>query len=194
MSPVFIWPDLSTWTLTLLNKNCLTNLSTVPQPITRTWEFSIPIPHWILAFLHIEGGLIIKFEVTISAHQTNNFYNTCCVEISFDWYLNILYLQQVKESRIVLGYLWPNHFYQVEEEITHALSRVSLATWVTASENSTYTDTPSLPSTPDIHPQAELPVPPNHFTLGLQVPSKSSSQLRLTNFNWPPFTADLTVD
>ena len=40
----------------------------------------------------------------------------------------------------------------------------------------------------------ELPVLPNHFTSGLQVPSESSSQSRPPNFNWPHFTADLTVD
>ena len=38
---------------------------------------------------------------------------------------------------------------------------------VTVSEDSTYANTPSLPSTPEILPQGELPVPPNHFTLGL---------------------------
>ena len=65
---------------------------------------------------------------------------------------------------------------------------------VTASEDSTYTDTPSLPSTPEILPQAELPVPPNHFTSGLWVPSELSSQSQPTNFNRPPLAADLTVD
>ena len=74
----------------------------MPHPITRTLEFSIPIPHWILAFFHIEGGLIIKYEVTISAHQTEDFYNTFCIEISFGQYLNILYPHQIEELRIVL--------------------------------------------------------------------------------------------
>ena len=55
----------------------------MPHPIARIWEFSIPIPHWILAFFHIEGGLIIKFEVTITAHQTEDFYNMSCIEIFF---------------------------------------------------------------------------------------------------------------
>ena len=151
----------------MLHKNCLTNLSTLPQPITRTWEFFIPIPHWILAFFHIEGGLIIKFEVKITADQTEDFYNTFCIEISFGQYFNILYPHQIEESRIALRCLWPNHYYQVEEEIIHTPSRVSLTTGVTASEDSTYADTPSLPSTPKILPQVELPIPPNCFTLGL---------------------------
>ena len=74
----------------------------------------------------------------------------------------------MKESRIVLGYLWRNPYYQVEEEeIICAPSRVSLATGVTASEGSIYANTPSLPSTPEILPQMELPVPPNYVTLGL---------------------------
>ena len=66
--------------------------------------------------------------------------------------------------------------YQVEEEeeIIDAPSRVSLATWVTASEYTTCLNTPSLPSTPEILPPVELPVLPNHFTSGLCVPSESS--------------------
>ena len=95
--------------------------------------------------------------------------------------------------------MWPNCYYQVDkEEIIHMPSRVSLATGVTASEDSTYTNTPSLPSTPEILPQVELPVPPNHFTLRLQVPSELPSQLRSTGFTqmWRPrpIAADLTVE
>ena len=104
----------------------------------------------------------------ISAHQTEDFYNTFCIEISFGQYLNILYPHQIEESRIVLGYLLHNYYYKVEEEeIICMPSRVSLATGVTASEESTYANTPSLPSTLEILPQAELPILPNHFTLGL---------------------------
>ena len=153
----------------------------MPHPTAITWKFSIPIPHWILAFLYIEGGLIIKFKVTISAHQTTDFYNT--------W---ILFPHHGEESRIVLGYLWPNCFYQ--EEIIYASSRVSLSTGVIASEYPTHLNTPPLPSPPEILPQVELLVSPNHFTSGLQIPSDSPSLSRLTNFNQPPFAADLTVD
>ena len=75
------------------------------------------------------------------------------------------------------------------------LSRVSLATGVTASEDSTYTNTPCLLSTPEILSQSELPIPPNHFTLGLCVPSGSSaSSSRLVNFNHPPLAGHLTPD
>ena len=141
----------------------------MPHPISQTWELTIPIPHWILAFFHIEGGLLITFEVTISTHQTLETFNTLALEITFHWHLNNLFPHPIEELRIVLGYLWPNPYYQVEEEeeIVHTPSRVSLATGVTASESSTYVNTPSLPSTPEILPQSELPVPPNYFTLGL---------------------------
>ena len=101
--------------------------------------------------------------------------------------------------RIAFGYLWPNQYSQVkEDEIIHMPSRVSLATGVTASEDSTYADTPSLPSTPEILPQAELSVPSNHFTLGLQVPSVLPIQSMSTGFTqtWRPrpITADLTIE
>ena len=89
-------------------------------------------------------------------------------------------------------------YYQVnEEEIIHMLSRVSLATGVTASENSTYADTPSLPSTPKILPQVKQLVLPNHFTLGLRVPSplqQQSGSASSSMWRPRPITADLTVD
>ena len=77
-------------------------------------------------------------------------------------------------------------------------SRVSLATGVTASENSTYANTPSLPSTLDILPQLELPVPPNYFTLRLRVPTENQIALTSTGptqLQRPsPIAADLSVD
>ena len=159
MSPVFCWPEPKYLDPNTTYKNHLTNLSTLPQPITRTWEFTIPLPHWIPAFFHIDGGLVARIEITILAHQTTDFYNTFCLEISVTQYSRILFPHWVEELRIVLGYLWHNHFYQVrEEEIIHTPSRVSLSTGVTASENSTCIPTPSPPSS------LEPIVPPNHFT------------------------------
>ena len=77
-------------------------------------------------------------------------------------------------------------------------SRVSLTTGVTASEDSTYTNTPSLPSTPEILPQAEPPVLPNHFTSGLQAPTGLPSQSMASGSTQPwspsPIAADLTVE
>ena len=138
----------------------LSNLSNLPHPISQTWELTIPIPHWILAFFHIKGGLLITFEVTISAHQTAELNNTFSVEIIFRWHQNIQYLHPIEDSRIILGYLWPNPYYHIEEEdIICAPSRVSLATGVTASEYSTCVHTPSPPSSPEPLHQLELPVP-----------------------------------
>ena len=61
----------------------------------------------------------------------------------------------IEYLKIVFGYLWTNHFYQVpEEELPHALSRVSLATGVTASGFTTPVDPPSSPEL--LH---EVPLP-----------------------------------
>ena len=161
MSPALIstWPkylDLDICS----HKNHLTNLFTQPHPISQTWELTIPIPHWILAFFHIKGGLLITFEVTISAHQTAEEYNAFTVEIIFRQHQNIIYLHLIENSRIVLWYLWPNPYYQIdEEEILCAPIRVSLATEVTASDSPTEVNTPSPPSTPEHLHKLELPVP-----------------------------------
>ena len=155
----------------------------------RIWEFTIPIPHWILTFFHIKGGLLVRIEVSILAHNLEDVYNIFRIEVSFIWYSHISFPQHIEESRIIFRYLWLNWFYQEDtERACHMPSRVSLTTGVTAWENSTHFNTPELPSSP------EPIIPPNHFTLGLQVPSTSSSQSRPPNWNRPPFTADLTVD
>ena len=141
----------------LITRIVLTNLSTLPHPITQTWELTIPIPHWILNFFNIEGGLLITFKVTILAHQSAESYNTFTIEIIFRQNTNIEFPHPIKESRIVFGYLWLNPYYQIdEEEIAHAPSRVSLATGVTAEEYSTPVNTPSLPES--LH-KVELPIP-----------------------------------
>ena len=68
----------------------------------------------------------------------------------------------IEDSRNVLGYLWPNQYYQTpEEETAHAPSRVSLATGVTASGFTTLVDPPSSPESlhkvPLPEPIEELP-------------------------------------
>ena len=55
----------------------------MPQPITQTWELTIPIPHWILNFFHIEEGLLITFEVHILAHREAEEHNTFSIKIIF---------------------------------------------------------------------------------------------------------------
>ena len=65
-------------------------------------------------------------------------------------------LHPIENSRIVFGYLWPNPYYQIPEETPHTLSRVSLATGVTASREPTLVDPSSSPE--PLH-KVELPVP-----------------------------------
>ena len=87
----------------------LKNLSKLPTPITRSWEFTIPIPHWIRHFFHIEEGLLITFHITISAHRTAEDFNSFAIGIFFRGRSDrSLPPHQIKESRIVLGYQWPN--------------------------------------------------------------------------------------
>ena len=143
--------------MTFASQNCLTKLSKTPQPITQAWELTIPIPFWVLAFFHIERGLLITFEITILAHREVEEDNSFSIEIYFRRVIKgTLIPQTIEESRIVFGYLWPNPYYQTpEEETAHAPSRVSLATGVMASGF-------SLPE-PSPSPQEELrevPLPP----------------------------------
>ena len=96
----------------------------------------------------------------ISAHWTTEPNNTFTVEIIFRWHQNILYPHLIEELWIILGYLWPNPYYQIdEEEILHAPSRLSLATGVTALEYPTCINTHSPSSSPEPLHKLELPVP-----------------------------------
>ena len=133
MSPTLIWPYQVHWSWhRFTKKNRLTNLSKLPTPITRSWEFTIPIPHWVLHFFHIEEGLLITFHITISAHWTEEEFNSFTVRIFFRWRTErSIPPHLIKESRIVLGYQWPNRYYQIEEDlIVHTPSRGSSVTGV----------------------------------------------------------------
>ena len=62
----------------------------------------------------------------------------------------------IKNSRIVFGYLWPNLYYQIEEDlIVCTLSRCSSVTGVTNLGTTTPLDLPSPPQ--ELH---EIPLPP----------------------------------
>ena len=128
----------------------------MPQPITQSWEITIPIPFWIINFFHIERGLLITFDITISAHREIEEFNSFIIEIVFRQRTEEAFLlHPIKDSRIVLGYLWPNRYYQTQEEETaRAPSRVSQATGVTASGFTTPVDSPSSPQS--LH---EVPLP-----------------------------------
>ena len=151
----------STWSRHHFTKrNRLTNLSTLPQPITWSWEFTIPIPHWILHFFHIEEGLLIIFNITISAHRTAEPNNSFTVGIIFRRRTErSLPPHLIEDSRIVLGYQWPNLNYQIEEDlIVHTPSRNSSATGVTASGTTTPVDPSSSEEEEELH---EIPLPPD---------------------------------
>ena len=126
------------------------------------------------------GGLQIVFQTTISAFRTDEEYNTFAVEIIFRWELAVFIPHLIEELRIVLAYLWPNHYYHVpEEETAHAPSRVSLATGVTASGSSTFNANPSPISTPSPQEQEV----PNHITqssqqTGLSIPPRIPRPIR----------------
>ena len=129
MSPTLIstWPKYLDLDIAQ-NKKCLKNLSTTPQPITQAWELTIPIPWWILDFFHIERGLLITLETQISAHREDEEDNSFFIEIYFRRAVaGTLIPLTIERSSIVLGYLWPNPYYQIPEtETARAPSRVSL--------------------------------------------------------------------
>ena len=165
MSPVFIWP---TRYMDRFNKNHLINLSIMSSHTTRTWEVNLPIPHWILLFFLVQVGLLLHIKVSISADGTKEEYNSFSIEVFFRQHQFVASPREFEGLGIIFGVLWPNTYYLEEENFT--LSRVSLATGVTASESSTQFNTPSPPSSSE-----------------QQVPSTSQNW-------WPPFAEHLTVN
>ena len=102
---------------------------------------------------------MITFHITISAHRTAEEFNSFAVGIFFRQRTErSLPPHQIEELRIVLGYQWPNLYYQIEEDlIVHTPSRGSSATGVTASGTTTLVD-PSSSSSEELH---EIPLPPD---------------------------------
>ena len=167
MSPTLIWPYQVQTVQTLLRiKNHLTKLSTLPYPITQSWEFTIPIPHWILHFFHIEEGLLITFHITISAHRTAEEFNSFAIGIFFRQRSErSIPPHLMEDSRIVFGYLWPNLYYQIEEDlIVWTPSRGSIVTGVTTSGTTTPVDLLS-PKYMIFEPphQVHIPIGSNQF-------------------------------
>ena len=115
---------------------------------------------------------------------------------SSDSIWGILFPHMIEELRIVFGYLWPTLYYQInKEDIAHTPSRVSLATGVTASENSTFGATDSL--TPSPTPPRQEQSVPNHVVSGSRIPSPILPEQSgpSTSSRVPrPIRADLTVD
>ena len=91
--------------------------------------------------------MLITFEITISAHREIEEFNSFILKIIFRCrFEGSLPPHPVEDSRIVLGYLWPNPYYQIEEElIVHTPSRSSIVTGVTTSGTTTLVDPPLPP-------------------------------------------------
>ena len=100
---------------------------------------------------------MITFHITISAHQEAEEYNSFTLETVFRHRVEgSLPPHAIKDSRIVFGYLWPNPYYQIEEDlIIHTPSRSSIVTGVTTSGTTTPVNLPSPPQ--ELH---KVPLPP----------------------------------
>ena len=104
---------------------------------------------------------MITFNITISVHRTAEEFNSFAVGIFFRRRSErSLPPHLIEESRIVLGYQWPNLYYQIEEDlIVHTLSRGSSVTGVTTSGTTTPVDLPSEEEEEEkLH---EIPLPPD---------------------------------
>ena len=81
----------------------------------------------------------------------------------------------IENKRIVFGYLWPNLYYQIEEDlIVHTPSRSSIVTGVTTSGTTTLVDPPSPPQ--ELH---EVPLPPAPLPELLELPGISDFNRRV---------------
>ena len=102
---------------------------------------------------------MITFHITISAHRTAEEFNSFAVGIFLRRRSErSLPPHQIKESRIVLGYQWPNLYYQIGEDlIVRTPSRGSSTTGVTASGTTTPVDLLSEEEE-QLH---EIPFPPD---------------------------------
>ena len=120
---------------------------------------------------------MITFHITISAHRTEEEYNSFAVGIFFRCRIEgSLPPHRIEESRIVLGYQWPNLYYQIEEDLVfHTPSRGSSATGVTASRTTTLVDPSSEEEVEELH---EIPLPPEPLPEIPGLPSVSNINRR----------------
>ena len=104
---------------------------------------------------------MITFHITISAHRTAEEFNSFAIGIFFRRRTEgSLTPHQIKESRIVLGYQWPNLYHQIKEDlIVSTPSRSSSVTGV----RTTGTTTPVDPPSEEVEEEQlhEIPLPPD---------------------------------
>ena len=180
MSPALIWPSkymvLTSLKQELSHKSiqhASTNLTDLGTYNSHAPLDTCLLPYWRRTFNHIQSHYL--------GTSINNMFT---VEIIFRWHQNILYLHPIKVLRIILGYLWPNTFYKIdEEEILYAPSRVSLATGVTASEYPMQLNTPSLPSTPEPLHELKLPEDDNKWWGGGWTMTMTMTMLTIGGFD-----------
>ena len=101
---------------------------------------------------------MITFQLTILAHRMVEEFNSFTIGIIFKQRTErSIPPHLIEDSRIVFGYLWPNLYYQIEEDlIVHTPSRGSSVTGVTTSGTTTPVDPPSPPE--ELH---KVPLPPD---------------------------------
>ena len=121
---------------------------------------------------------MITFHITILAHQTAEEFNSFAVGIFFRRRSErSLPPHQIEESRIVLGYQWPNLYYQIEEDlIVCTPSRSSSITGVRTSGTTTPVDPPS--EEVDKEQLHEIPLPPDPLPEIEGLPSVSDINFR----------------
>ena len=114
----------------------------------------------------------------ISLHRTGEEFNSFTISVVFRRRTErSLPPSFIEESRITFGYLWPNLYYQIAEElIVRTPSRGSIVTGVTTSG----TTTPVDPTTPpeELH---EVPLPPDPLPEIEEIPRISEFNRRVTD-------------
>ena len=116
-----------------------------------------------------ERGLLITIRVSISANQQTEENNFFYIEISFRHRSERLFRpHRIKEAEIVFGYLWPNPYYRINENlIIHTLSEESSPSGTIMPVD------PEFPELPELH---EVQLPPSPIPEILELPG-------ITEFN-----------
>ena len=130
MSPVLIWPDQVLGPSHCFYKNCLTNLSKLPQPITWTWEFQFPIPPWILEVFGLVPGIFLEVEIFISRDQPEREENSFAISIWLNWVVNLTGGDQphfIESSTLNFKFTWPNPHHILHEEYQAKLRTTSVS-------------------------------------------------------------------
>ena len=119
MSPVLSWPDQVPGPPHCFNKNRLTNLSKLPQPILRTWEFHFSIPPWLLEVFGLVPGVFLEVEIFICRDQPDREDDSIVISIWLNWVIDLTDGDQphfIKSSDLNFGFSWPNSNHVSDKE------------------------------------------------------------------------------